>query len=374
MPASSAQHSSPQRKGNDVTPTQQLHELGQSIWIDNITRGMLNDGTIARYIDQYSVTGLTSNPSIFEKAIGTGAYDDAIAALAATGKRGEELFFDLAVDDLQRAADLFASAHAASDGVDGFVSLEVSPKLAYDAASTVKEAADLHGRAGKANLFIKIPGTEAGLPAIEETIAAGIPVNVTLLFSAEQYIAAAGAYMRGVERRVAAGLDPNVASVASVFMSRWDKAVEGKVPAELENKLALAVGGEIYRAYHEIQDGDSWQRLAGEGARMQRLLWASTSTKTPGAPDTLYVTGLAAPNTVNTMPDVTLEAFHDHGSLDGVMASDGGDCDAVLAAFADAGIDKLALAAQLQTDGADAFVQAWDGLIAAITTQTNAVG
>ena len=357
-----------------MKPTQQLHELGQSIWIDNITRGMLNDGTIQRYIDEYSVTGLTSNPSIFEKAIGTGAYDDAIAALAATGKRSEELFFDLAVDDLQRAADLFAPAHAASDGVDGFVSLEVSPKLAYDAASTVKEAADLHGRAGKDNLFIKIPGTEAGLPAIEETIAAGIPVNVTLLFSAEQYSAAAGAYIRGIERRVAAGQDPNVASVASVFMSRWDKAVEGTVPAELENKLAIAVAGEIYRAYHEIMDGDVWQRLEGSGARMQRLLWASTSTKTKGASDVLYVTGLAAPNTVNTMPDVTLEAFHDHGTLDGVMAADGGDCDAVLAAFAAAGVDKLALAAQLQTDGADAFVQAWDGLIATIAAQTDAVG
>jgi transaldolase len=356
-----------------VKPTQQLHELGQSIWIDNITRGLLDDGTIANYIAEYSVTGLTSNPSIFEKAIGTGAYDDAIAALAVAGKRGEELFFDLAVEDLQRAADLFAPAHTASDGVDGFVSLEVSPKLAYDAASTVKEAAELHGRAGKDNLFIKIPGTEAGLPAIEETIAAGIPVNVTLLFSAEQYIAAAGAYLKGIERRVDSGLDPNVGSVASVFMSRWDKAVEGRIPAELENKLALAVGGEIYRAYHEIMDSDRWQRLAGEGARMQRLLWASTSTKTAGASDTLYVTGLAAPNTVNTMPDVTLEAFHDHGMLDGVMATDGGDCDAVLDAYAAAGIDKLALAATLQTDGADAFVQAWDALIGAIGTQTAAV-
>lgn len=357
-----------------MRPTQQLHELGQSLWIDNITRGLLDDGTIARYVDDYSVTGLTSNPSIFEKAIATGAYDDAIATKAAAGMRGEELFFDLAIEDLRRAADLFAPAHTTTDGVDGWVSLEVSPKFAYDAASTVKEAADLHGRAGKSNLFIKIPGTQAGLPAIEETIAAGIPVNVTLLFSAEQYLAAADAYMKGIERRLAAGLDPNVASVASVFMSRWDKAVTGNIPAALENKLALAVGGEIYRAYRTLLDDERWQRLEGDGARVQRVLWASTSTKTAGAPDTLYVTGLAAPNTVNTMPDVTLEAFYDHGELTGPMPVDGGDCDEVLAAFAAAGVDKTALAAQLQSEGADAFVQAWDALITAITTQTDAVG
>lgn len=357
-----------------MTPTQQLHDLGQSLWIDNITRGLLDDGTIARYIADYAVTGLTSNPAIFEKAIATGAYDVAISHKAAAGKRGEELFFDLAVEDLQRAADLFAPAHAATDGIDGWVSLEVSPKFAYDAASTVKEAADLHGRADRPNLFIKIPGTTAGLPAIEATIAAGIPVNVTLLFSAEQYLAAADAYMKGIERRIAAGQDPNVASVASVFMSRWDKAVEGQVPAELENKLALAVGAEVYRAYCELLDSDRWRRLEGTGARPQRALWASTSTKTAGASDTLYVTGLAAPNTVNTMPDVTLEAFHDHGELAGTLPVDGGDCDAVLAAFAAVGIDKLALAAKLQTDGANAFVQSWDVLIAAIGAQTEALG
>lgn len=352
--------------------TQQLHELGQSLWLDNITRGMLDDGTIARYINEYSVTGLTSNPSIFDKAIATGQYNDAIAALAQTGKRGEELFFDLAIDDLRRAADLFSSVHASTDGVDGWVSLEVSPKFAYDAPSTVKEAADLHGRAQRDNLFIKIPGTPAGLPAITETIAAGIPVNVTLLFSAEQYVAAADAYLQGIERRIAAGKDPNVASVASVFMSRWDKAVEGKVPTDLEHRLALAVGGETYRAYCELLAGDRWQRLAANGARAQRLLWASTSTKSATAPDTLYVTGLAAPNTVNTMPDVTLEAFFDHGALDGTMAPDGGDCDVVLAAFATAGIDVAALGTQLQTDGAAAFVQSWNDLIANITTQTDA--
>jgi len=353
--------------------TKDLHDLGQSLWLDNITRTMLDDGVIQRYIDEYSVTGLTSNPSIFDKAIGGGAYDDAIRAKAAAGIEGEALFFELAIEDLRRAADLFLGVHERTEGVDGWVSLEVSPELAYDTDATVAAAAELHARAGRKNLFIKIPGTPEGLPAIEASIAAGVPVNVTLLFDADQYRAAADAYMKGIERRLAAGQSLQVGSVASVFMSRWDKAVADEVPDALRNRLALAVGLDVYRAYREVLDSERWQRLEGEGARPQRLLWASTSTKDPTAPDTLFVTGLASPNTVNTMPDETLEAFHDHGVLDGVLPVDGGDADAQLAEFAAAGVDVKALAAKLQADGAQAFVDSWHDLLKRIVEQTGAV-
>jgi transaldolase len=353
--------------------TADLHALGQSIWLDNITRKMLDDGVIQRYIDEYSVTGLTSNPSIFDKAIAAGHYDDAIRVKAAAGVEGEALFFELAIEDLRRAADLFLGAHDRTAGVDGWVSLEVSPELAYDATATVAAATELHARAGRRNLFIKIPGTPEGLPAITESIAAGVPVNVTLLFDAAQYRAAADAFMTGIERRIDAGLDPAVGSVASVFMSRWDKAVADVVPDGLRNRLALAVGLDVYRAYREVLDSERWQRLEGQGARAQRLLWASTSTKDPTAPDTLFVTGLAAPNTVNTMPDETLEAFHAHGSLEGVMPADGGDADARLAEFAAAGVDVKALAATLQADGAQAFVESWQDLLKRIVEQTGAV-
>ncbi len=353
--------------------TDALHERGQSLWLDNITRTMLDDGTIQRYIDEKSVTGLTSNPSIFDHAIASGAYDDAIRAGAAAGRSGEELFFDLAIEDLQRAADLFLGIHERTDGVDGWVSLEVSPELAYDTASTVAAASALHERAGRDNLFIKIPGTPEGLPAIEECVAAGIPVNVTLLFDANHYRNAADAHLRGVERRVRAGLDPAVGSVASVFMSRWDKAVAERVPADLRDRLALAVGRDTYRAYRRLEDSDRWQRLAGEGARLQRLLWASTSTKDPAAPDTLYVAGLAAPFTVNTMPDATLEDFADHGEVGDVLPADGGDCDDVLALFTDAGVDLAATAAQLQSDGASSFVAAWKDLMEHVESQAEAV-
>ena len=356
-----------------TTATQMLHERGQSIWLDNITRTMLDDGTIQRYIDQYSVTGLTSNPSIFDKAIASGAYDDAIRQKSSTGRAGEDLFFDLAVEDLQRAADLFGGIHRQTDGVDGWVSLEVSPELAYDTEATVTAAKELHARAERSNLLIKIPGTRQGLPAIEAAIAEGVPVNVTLLFDAGQYRAAADAYLRGIERRIRQGLDPAVGSVASVFMSRWDTAVADRVPADFRDRLALAVGQDTYRAYRQLQDSDRWQRLAGQGARLQRLLWASTSTKDPDAPDTLYVQGLAAPFTVNTMPDSTLEAFGDHGTVDEVMPADGGDCDEVLARFAEAGIDVTALAAQLQSDGAASFVTAWKDLMSHIEAQSKAV-
>lgn len=356
-----------------TAPTRKLHDMGQSLWLDNITRGMLDDGTIARYVDEYSVTGLTSNPSIFDKAIEGGGYDEAISEKSASGLSGEDLFFELAIEDLRRAADIFAPIHGATDALDGFVSLEVSPELAYDTASTVAAARDLHARAQRDNLFIKIPGTPEGLPAITETIAAGVPVNVTLLFDAAQYAAAAEAYMAGVEKRLAAGEDPAVTSVASVFMSRWDAAVADSVPEELRDRLALAVGGRTYRTYREILASPRWTALEEAGARPQRLLWASTSTKDPAAPDTLYVSGLAAPDTVNTMPDKTLEAFHDHGVLHGPMAVDGGDSEEELARFTDAGIDLAALAAKLQSDGAEAFVDSWKALMGRIDQQSSIV-
>jgi transaldolase len=356
-----------------VKATETLHERGQSLWLDNITRSMLDDGTIQRYIDTYSVTGLTSNPSIYDKAIGSGDYDEAIRSKAGQGLSPEELFFELAIDDLRRAADLFLPIHQRTDGVDGWVSLEVSPLLAYDTARTVDAAKTLHARAERPNLFIKIPGTPEGLPAITAAIAAGVPVNVTLLFSADHYLATADAYLKGIEHRVAAGLDPAVGSVASVFMSRWDAAVAEQVPAGLKDKLALAVGLDVYRAYRRLMNSDRVQRLENEGARMQRVLWASTSTKDPAASDTLYVHGLAAPFTVNTMPDGTLEAFFDHGEVGEPLPADGGDADALLSRFTEAGVDLADVAARLQRDGATSFVTAWNELMTRIEAQTSAV-
>jgi transaldolase len=353
--------------------TAKLHELGQSLWLDNITRPMLDSGQLERYIDDYSVTGLTSNPAIFDKAIASGDYDEAIRAKAKSGADREQLFFDLAIEDLRRAADLFRPIHDRTDGVDGWVSLEVSPLLAYDAESTVVAARALHERADRPNLFIKIPGTAEGLPAIEEAIAAGVPVNVTLLFSAEHYANAAEAYMRGLDRRIAAGLDPAIGSVASVFMSRWDVAVKDQVPATLQDRLAVAVGLQTYRTYRELMDSDRWQRLANQGARMQRLLWASTSTKDPKAPDTLYVHQLGAPFTVNTIPEPTLIAFHDHGHVGEAMPADGGDSAATLAEFSQAGVDVDALSATLQANAAEGFVKAWNDLMAHIDAQSAAL-
>lgn len=350
-----------------MKPTQTLQAAGQSLWLDNITRGMLHSGELARYLDDYTVTGLTSNPSIFENAFTTTSdYDAAIAEGAAAGRSGEELFFDLALEDLQGAAEVFAGVHAATDGVDGWVSLEVSPLLAYDAASTVDAAVDLHHRAQRSNLFIKIPGTPEGLPAIEEAIFRGVPVNVTLLFSVHDYLAAAQAYLRGIERRIEVGLDPRIGSVASVFMSRWDTAVAAAAPQDLRNRLGLAIGQQVFRAYTEHLAGERFQMAATAGARPQRLLFASTSTKDPLAPDTLYVSGLAAPGTVNTLPDATLKAFADHGTLEGVLAGDGGDSEQVLAAFAAAGIDVDQVGRSLQTEGAAAFVRSWHGLLGVI--------
>jgi len=352
--------------------TELLHNLGQSLWLDNITRDLLNTGTLKRYIGELSVTGLTSNPTIFDHAIkNSTAYDLAIRDRLAQGKSGEALFFELALEDIIRAADLFRPIFDKTDGVDGWVSLEVSPKLAYDAASTLAAARDLRARAARPNVFIKIPGTKEGLPAIEEAIYAGIPVNVTLLFSREHYAAAADAFLRGIERRLAAGLKPDVASVASVFVSRWDAAVSAKVPAELQNRLGIAVANRAYQAYRELLCSPRWQRAYNAGARPQRLLWASTGTKDPRASDVLYIKALAAPFTVNTMPEATLIALADHGELGSIMAADGGESEAVLAQFGKAGIKVEALAAQLQAEGAKSFVKSWDELLAVITSKSS---
>jgi transaldolase len=351
--------------------TRKLHELGQSIWLDNITRDLLNDGTLRRYIDELSVTGLTSNPTIFDHAIkNSTSYDAAIREKLAKGRRGEELFFELALEDLTRAADLFRPINDRTTGVDGWVSLEVSPLLAHDTASTLAAAKELFARAGRPNLFIKIPGTKEGVPAIEEAIFAGVPVNVTLLFSREQYLAAAEAFLRGIERRIDAGLEPDVASVASVFVSRWDAAVAGKVPAQLLNQLGIAIAKRTYAAYRALLDSPRWQRAANAGARPQRLLWASTGTKDPHASDVLYVKALAAPFTVNTMPEPTLKALADHGDVGPLLPADGGDCEQVLVGFSEVGIDVEALAVQLQDEGAKAFVKSWNDLLAVITSKS----
>ncbi|MEO8081485.1 MAG: transaldolase [Caldimonas sp.] len=348
-----------------------LHDLGQSLWVDNISREMLGDGTLAGYIETLSVTGLTSNPTIFEHAIGGGdAYDEQIATLAARGRSGEDLFFELALDDLRRAADLFRPVFDATGGVDGWVSLEVSPAIANDTDRTVEAAARLHAAAARPNLFIKIPGTPAGIAAIEASIAAGVPVNVTLLFSREQYLAAAEAYLRGIERRIAAGLDPKVGSVASLFVSRWDVAVKDAVPAALRNRLGIAVSKRAYKAYRDLLASPRWSKLAAAGARPQRLLWASTGTKDPDAPDTLYVEALAAPDTVDTLPDKTLKAFADHGEVGSPMALDGGDADAVIAEFRRQGIDDDALALRLQEEGAASFQASWDKLLSGLGTKS----
>ena len=357
-----------------MTSTKELHDLGQSLWLDNITRELLNSGTLKRYIDDLSVTGLTSNPTIFDNAIkNSSMYDEDVSRSASAAKSAEDLFFPLALADLTRAADLFHPVYARTDGVDGWVSLEVSPLLAHDTKSTLAAAVDLHKRAGKPNLFIKIPGTAEGLPAIEEAIFAGVPVNVTLLFSSEQYVAAAEAYLRGIERRIAAGLDPAVASVASLFISRWDVAVAGKVPAELTNRLGIAIAQRAYKAYLGLLASPRFQRAANSGARAQRLLWASTGTKDPKASDTLYVTSLAAPFTVNTMPEGTLKAFAEHGAVGQAMAPDGADCETVLSSFAKAGVDISALAARLQDEGAASFVKSWNELMERIDSKRVAI-
>ena len=354
-----------------MNATQRLHDLGQSLWLDNITRDLLNSGTLQRYVDEWSVTGLTSNPTIFDHALkNSSAYDASILEKLDEGKSGESLFFDLALEDITRAADLFRPIHDRTKGVDGWVSLEVSPELAHDTAGTLAAAKALHARADRPNLFIKIPGTREGLPAIEEAIYAGVPINVTLLFSREHYLAAAEAYLRGIERRIDAGLEPEVGSVASVFVSRWDGAVAGKVPEPLRNALGVAVAKRTYRAYRDLLGSPRWQRIYNAGARPQRLLWASTGTKDPKASDVLYVEALAAPFTVNTMPEATLRALADHGEIGGILSADGGDGEAVLGRFAKAGIDVDALADRLQDEGTKSFVSSWNQLMGVIASKS----
>jgi len=354
-----------------MKPTKQLHDLGQSLWLDNITRDILDNGILKSYIDELSVTGLTSNPTIFDQAIKKSAlYDPAIHDGMARGLSGEALFFDLALDDLTRAADLFRPIHDQTKGVDGWVSLEVSPLLAYDTATTLAAAKDLSSRGGRPNLFIKIPGTPEGLPAIEEAISAGVSINVTLLFSREQYLAAADAYAKGIERRIAAGLPTNIGSVASVFISRWDVAVSTKVPEDMKDKLGIAIAQRTYKAYVDLLATPRWQKIKQAGYNPQRLLLASTGTKDPKASDILYIQALAAPNTVNTMPEATLKAFADHGEIKGVMPPDGGNCEEVLAQFAKAGIDIDALGEQLQSEGAAAFVKSWNELLGVIESKS----
>jgi transaldolase len=357
-----------------MSMTKSLHDLGQSLWLDNITREILDDGTLSRYIEQFSVTGLTSNPTIFDEAIGkTAAYDKGIRQKAAAGLSGENLFVELALEDLRRAADLFRPVFDRTKGLDGWVSMEVSPLLANDTQGTIDAALRIHKQANRPNLYVKIPGTPAGVPAIEAAIFAGVPINVTLLFSREQYLKVADAYMRAMERRIAAGLDPKINSVASVFVSRWDRAVADKVPPELSNRLGVAIMQRTYRAHLELIGGKRWQDLQAKGARKQRMLWASTGTKDPKAPAGLYVEALAAPDTIDTMPEKTLLAFAESGSLKGVMAQDGGDAEDTLGRFARAGIDVNALAAQLQVDGAASFVKSWTELLKRIEDKSAAL-
>jgi len=357
-----------------MSMTKALHDLGQSIWLDNITREILDDGTLRRYIDQLSVTGLTSNPTIFDEAIGkTAAYDKGIRQKAAAGLAGEDLFIELALEDLRRAADLFRPEFDRTRGIDGWVSMEVSPLLANDTQGTIDAALRIHKQANRPNLYVKIPGTPAGVPAIEAAIFAGVPINVTLLFSREQYLKVADAYMRAIERRIAAGLDPKINSVASVFVSRWDRAVADKVPQELSNRLGVAIMQRTYRAHCELIAGKRWKDLEAKGARKQRMLWASTGTKDPKAPAGLYVEALAAPDTVDTMPEKTLLAIAASGSPTGVMPTDGGDAEEVLGRFARAGIDVNALAAQLQVDGAASFVKSWAELMQRIQEKSAAL-
>jgi transaldolase len=354
-----------------MNATESLHRLGQSLWLDNITRGLLKTGTLRRYIEELSLTGLTSNPTIFDHAIKNSSdYDDAIKGKLAQGKSGEQLFFELALEDITQAADLFRPVHDRTCGVDGWVSLEVSPLLAHDTKSTIAVAKDLHARAGRPNVLIKIPGTPEGVPAIEETIFAGVPVNVTLLFDDEQYVAAADAFMRGTERRIDAGLKPDIGSVASIFISRWDVAVTGKVPAELNNRLGIAVAKRAYKAYLGLLSSPRWMRAYNAGARPQRLLWASTGTKDPKASDVLYVNALAVPFTVNTMPEATVKALADHGVVGATLPADGGDSDKELARFAAAGIDIRALAAKLQDEGAKSFDSSWSDLMNVIKSKS----
>jgi transaldolase len=374
LPAAGHEERQKPDRRNTMNATGKLHDIGQSLWLDNITRRLLSSGTLRRYRDEFAVTGLTSNPTIFDHALRHGTdYDAEMRQKLKEGRSPEELFLALALTDLRQAADLFRPIHDRTNGVDGWVSLELSPLLAYDTAKSIAEARRLHAAAGRPNFFIKIPGTPQGIPAIEESIFAGVPINVTLLFSREQYLAAAEAYLRGIERRVAAGLNPLVWSVASLFISRWDKAVLSKVPEALRDRLGIAIARRTYKAYRELLDSPRWLRLLNEGARPQRLLWASTGTKDPEASDVLYLQALAAPFTINTAPEATLQAFAGHGRVSDLMPPDGGDCEEMLDRFRRAGIDIDALAAQLQREGAEAFDKSWNDLLECVASKSEAL-
>ena len=354
-----------------MSRTEKLHDLGQSLWLDNISREMLDDGTLRRYMDQFSITGLTSNPTIFDKAIGnTQAYDSGILEKAMAGKSGEALFMELALEDLRRAADLFSPVFEATNSIDGWVSMELSPLLVNNTLGSIKAASLIYRAGDRRNLFVKIPGTPQGIPAIEESIFAGVPINVTLLFSTEQYLASANAYFRGIERRIAAGRSPRVACVASLFVSRWDKAINQSAPAELRNRLGIAIAQQTYRAYRELHASPRWQKLATAGAQLQRLLWASTGTKDPGASDTLYLEALAAPDTISTIPEKTLYAFAKYGHVGELMREDGGDFETVLSAFSQAGVDIFTLGDELQRDGSEGFIRSWNELIERIAVKS----
>lgn len=344
-----------------------LHRQGVSLWLDNITRKMLDNGVLQQYITEFSVTGLTSNPSIFEAAIAkTGDYDEAIRKGSNDGLSDEEVFFNLAIEDIQRAADLFLPAYKATNGLDGYVSIEVSPLLAFDAENTIKAAKAIHDKVNRPNVFIKIPGTRQGLRAIERSIAEGIPINVTLLFSAEQYEAAANAYLKGVESRIEKGLNPDIRSVASVFISRWDKAVADKTPDGLKNKLGLAVSHKIYYSYLIFLGSQRIHKAMNSGVMPQRLLWASTGTKDPNASDILYVKNLVVPYTVNTIPENTLHAFADHGDSSQLMPGNIIEAEEIISQFKDLSVDYFQLAEQLQSEGAEAFRKSWYNLLESI--------
>lgn len=352
--------------------TQNLYQQGVSLWLDNITRKMLDNGLLERYIADLGITGLTSNPSIFEAAIAKSSdYDAAILQLSKRGLSDEAIFFDLAIEDIQRAADLFLPIFNKTNGLDGFVSIEVSPLLAYDTENTLKAAKDIHQKVNRPNVFIKIPGTPEGLPAIEQAIAAGIPINVTLLFSAEQYEAAAMAYLRGVETRIENGLNPDVRSVASVFVSRWDRAVTQSATPDLQNKLGIAVMQKTYHTYQKFLSSPRVQRVMNYGGFPQRLLWASTGTKDPNISDVLYVNYLVAPYTVNTIPENTLLAFADHGSAGATMTDDTTAADQIIQQFENLSVNYLQLATQLQKEGAESFNVSWANLINSIANKKN---
>jgi transaldolase len=354
--------------GAELNPAQRLHALGQSLWLDSISRLMLRSGALARYVSELAVTGLTSNPTILGHAMAAGSdYDHSLARLVDAGVTdAQDLVYSLALEDLAEAAALFRPAWERTAGVDGYVSLEVPPDVAYDAQATIALARRLHDQAGFPNLLVKIPGTPPGLTAMEETITAGIGVNVTLLFSDTHYLRTADAYLRALERRRAAGLDLNVPSVASVFISRWDAAADPLLPPALHGRLGLAMAQKTYSSHLQLLSDKRWQTLAEAGARPQRVLWASTSTKDPDLPDSYYLGRLAAPDTIDTVPEKTLLAFADHGDPDQRLAPDYAAAERTISAIADAGVDVDILAERLQRQGAGAFGADWAALLDAM--------